>query len=64
MEIVDKFNAIGNNFATTSGDVGEALKRSASAMKAANNSLDETIALYTAAQTTVQDKIMSPLIAI
>lgn len=55
MRIVDKFNAIGNRFATTSGDVGEALKRSASAMEAANNSLDETIALYTAAQTTVQD---------
>lgn len=53
--IVDKFNAIGNKFATTSGDVGEALKRSASAMESANNTLDETIALYTAAQTTVQD---------
>lgn len=55
LTIVDKFNAIGNRFATTSGDVGEALKRSASAMESANNTLDETIALYTAAQTTVQD---------
>jgi TP901 family phage tail tape measure protein len=55
MSIIDKFNAVGNNFATTSGDIGVALQKSASAMESANNSLDQTIALYTAAQTTVQD---------
>lgn len=49
MSIVDKFNAVGNNFAISSGGIGEALERSASSMAAANNSLDETIALITAA---------------
>ena len=55
MSIVDKFNEIGNNFAISSGGIGEALERSASAMAAANNTLDETIALITAANTVVQD---------
>lgn len=55
MQIVDKFNAVGNNFAISSKGVGDALLRSASAMKAANNTLDETIALVTAANTVVQD---------
>lgn len=55
MQIVDKFNAVGNNFAISSGGVGEAMLRSAAAMKAANNTLDETIALAAAANTIVQD---------
>lgn len=55
MEIVDKFNATGNAFAITSTGVGDALQRSAAAMNAAGNSLDETIALITAANTIVQN---------
>ena len=55
MDIVDKFNEIGNNFAISSGGIGEAMERSASSMKAANNTIDETIALITAANTVVQD---------
>lgn len=55
MTIVDKFNEIGNNFAITSKGVGDALLRSAAAMEAANNTLDETIALIAAANTIVQD---------
>lgn len=55
MSIVDKFNEVGNNFAISSGGIGEALTRSASSMAAANNTLDETIALITAANTVVQD---------
>ena len=55
MSIVDKFNEVGNNYAISSEGVGEALLRSAAAMKAANNTLDETIALATAANTIVQD---------
>lgn len=53
--ILDKFNEVGNNFAISSGDIGEALQRSASSMAAANNTIDETIALITAANTVVQD---------
>ena len=55
LSIVDKFNEVSNNFAISSGGLGEALKRSASAMYSANNTLDETIALITASNTVVQD---------
>lgn len=53
--IIDKFNEIGNNFAISSGGIGEAMKRSASSLDAANNSIDESIALITAANTVVQN---------
>ena len=55
MSIADKFNEVGNRFAITSGGIGDALQRSASSMSAAGNTLDETIALITAANTVVQD---------
>lgn len=54
MSIIDKFNEIGNNFAISSGGIGEALERSASSLNAANNTIDESIALITAANTVVQ----------
>ena len=53
--IVDKFNEVGNNFAISSGGIGEALKRSASALAAANNDISESIALITTANTIAQD---------
>lgn len=55
MTIVDRFNEVGNNYAISSKGVGDALIRSAAAMNAAGNTLDETIALITAANTVVQD---------
>ena len=55
ISIVDKFNEVGNNFAVSSAGIGEAMKRSAAAMAAANNTIDETIALIAAANTIVQD---------
>lgn len=55
MVIVDKFNEVGNNYAISSVGIGDALQRSAAAMAAANNTLDETIALITAANTIVQN---------
>ena len=55
MSIVDKFNEVGNNFAITTKGIGDALQVSASAMAAAGNTLDETIALTTAANTIVQN---------
>ena len=55
MLIVDKFNTIGNKFAISSGGVGEAMLRSASAMHAAGNTIDETVALIAAANTVVQN---------
>lgn len=55
IEIVDKFNEVGNNFAISSGGIGVALKRSASALAAGNNTLSESIALITTANTVAQD---------
>ena len=55
MSIIDKFNEIGNNFAISSGGIGEALERSASSLMAANNTIDESIALITASNQVVQD---------
>lgn len=49
LSIVDKMNEVANNYAISSGGIGDALQRSASSMQAANNTLDETIALITAA---------------
>ena len=49
MSIIDKFNAVGNNFAITSAGIGEALQRSASALFEAGNTIDESVALVTAA---------------
>lgn len=55
MAIVDKFNEVSNNFAISSGGIGEALQRSASSFATAGNTLDEAIALITAANTVVQN---------
>lgn len=55
MQIVDKFNEVGNRFAISSKGVGDALLRSAAAMHAAGNDINETIALATAANTIIQN---------
>ena len=55
MQIVDKFNKAGNEFAISSGGVGDALLNSASALAAAGNNIDESIGLITAANEVVQD---------
>ena len=48
-KILDNVNRIGNTFATTNAEIGEMLTRSSAAMNAANNTLEETIALESAA---------------
>lgn len=55
MLIVDKLNEVSNTQAITSAGLGDVLARSASAMAAAGNTLDETIALATAMNTTLQN---------
>lgn len=55
MTIVDKFNEVGNKYAISSKGVGDAMLRSASAMEAAGNTMDETIALITAANEVIQN---------
>ena len=53
--IVDKYNEIGNNFAITSADIGSAMERSAAALKAGGNTLDESLGLITAGNLIQQD---------
>ena len=55
MDIIDIFNELGNKFAISSGGLGEALERSASSLQAANNTIHESAALITAANTVVQN---------
>jgi TP901 family phage tail tape measure protein len=52
--IVSKVNEVGNKFALTNKDIADILSRSSSAMSAANNTLEETIALGVAGQEIVQ----------
>lgn len=55
MDIVDKFNEVGNNFAISSEGIGVALQKSASSLAAAGNDLSQSIALITATNAVVQN---------
>ena len=63
MSIIDSLNELGNNYAISSGGLGEALKRSASSLAAANNTFHESVALITASNTVAQnpDKVGNAL---
>lgn len=47
IHIVDSLNQLGNSFATDAKSLGEGLTKSASALNAANNSFEQSIALLT-----------------
>lgn len=53
--VISKVNKVGNEFGTSNGEVVNMLTRSSSAMKEANNTLEETIALETAAVEIARD---------
>ena len=53
--VISKVNKVGNEFGTSNGEVVNMLTRSSSAMKEANNTLEETIALETAAVEITRD---------
>lgn len=53
--IISKINIIGNTQAVSNGDIVDILTRSSSAMAAANNTLEQTIALGTAATEITRD---------
>ena len=55
MDIIDKLNIVGNNYAIATDELALALQNSASALKVAGNDIDESIALATAANTVIQD---------
>ena len=53
--IVDEVNEVANTQPIDTAGIFEALKRSSSSMSAANNTLEQTLALTTAANSVVQD---------
>lgn len=55
IKIVDDYNQIGNQFALSASDIGEAMKRSASALETGNNSFEQSIGLITAMNEIVQN---------
>ncbi|QSF43548.1 phage tail tape measure protein [Paenibacillus tianjinensis] len=53
--IVDVFNEVGNKYAISSSGIGEALRRSAASLYESGNTIEEAVALATAANSTIQD---------
>lgn len=59
LQIIDLYNEIGNRFAVTSGDIGKAMQTSGAALATSNNSLSQSVALWTAMNEILQDESMS-----
>ena len=55
MQIIDKLNDIGNKFSISSAGLSEGLRVSAASLATANNTLDESLGLITAANEVIQD---------
>jgi len=55
MDIVDKLNKVGNDFSISTDGLATALQESASALRTAGSSIDESIALITAGNAVVQN---------
>lgn len=55
MSIVDKFNEVGNKYAISAAGIGEALQRSAAALSAGGNTIEESIGLIVAANDVIQN---------
>lgn len=55
IEVVDKLNIVGNNFAISSDGIASGLQRSASTLVAAGNSLEQSIAMLAAGNKVIQD---------
>lgn len=53
--IVDVMDNLGNKFAVSARDLSEILKRSSASLSEANNSIEESVAMGTVAQTIAQD---------
>lgn len=53
--IIDKLNALGNQYAVSSADLGEGLRNSASALALAGNDIDQSLAMITAMSEVTQN---------
>jgi TP901 family phage tail tape measure protein len=54
-KIVDLYNNIGNKFAISSAGIGEAMRRASASLYQSGNTIEQAVALITAANTTIQD---------
>lgn len=54
-EVLDKLIEVGNNYAISPGELGEAMNNAASALAANGNSLEEAMGILTAANATLQN---------
>ena len=55
LSVIDKLNDVGNKFSISSAGLAEGLRSSASSLATANNTLDESLGLLTAANEVVQN---------
>lgn len=55
MRIVDSYNEVGNRYAVSASNIGEALQRSSSALASSGNSMEQSIGLVVAMNETLQD---------
>lgn len=55
IKIIDLYNYVGNRFAVTSEDIGLAMQDAGAALASSNNSLSESVALWTAMNEITQD---------
>ena len=55
LSVIDKLNDVGNKFSISSAGLAEGLRSSASSLTTANNTLDESLGLLTAANEVVQN---------
>lgn len=55
MDIVDKLNEVGNNYAVSSTELGEILEKSSSALAISGDSIDQVIAMGAAMNEVLQD---------
>lgn len=53
--VLDMMNEVGNNYAITSAGISEALRLSASSLSVAGNTIEQSIAMITSANSVVQD---------
>ena len=55
LRVMDVANEVGNNFTSTTEDIAEGLRRSSSALSEANNTYEQSVGIFVAANSSVQD---------
>ena len=59
MDVIDVLNEVGNSYAISSSGIGEALKKSSSALAAGNNTFEESVSMITAMNEVLQDPALT-----